>query len=223
MNRDEMFAIDEVQLREIKDRYNIPGGTNQYFPLGHESGLGGLVVYFPKGSYGTKDQKSEDLRRALGASREDWVVVNKRLSEREALLSEEDAVKKWGRARAKRELAFLVSTTMSQPPCQQLDEIQQVDVSTHLPDYPGSEWHLFGCVLSVPRTEAADSLCEPIIFLFRGRSLATAQKTAALLQSTKWRLEELQPRLLGNWHPVQIAPAVGSLCITAHSRQAACK
>lgn len=86
MNREEMFAIDEVQLREIKDRYNIPGGTNQYFPQGHESGLGGLMVYFPNGVYGTKEQVAEHLR--FGATPESVEALRVKVQESAAKLKE---------------------------------------------------------------------------------------------------------------------------------------
>lgn len=97
MSRNEMFAIDEVQLREIKDRYNIPGGTNQYFPLGHESGLGGLMVYFPRGFYGTKEQVAEDWRRIAAPPHEiaaQWEEVRKLKAELEEMMRKRIASRK---------------------------------------------------------------------------------------------------------------------------------
>ena len=98
----------------------------------------------------------------------------------------------------------LVSTTTDQLQGQGLCEIPQVDVSMHLPSYPGSEWPLFGCATSALDNRVGGSKCKPVVLLFRARNLEESRQIAGLLQPIELRLEELLPMFLLRRHHLEI-------------------
>lgn len=83
-------------------------------------------------------------------------------------------------------------------------EIPQIDVSMHLPNYPGSRQPLFGQRLLLPENQETCSPHRPVDFLFRAHNFAEAVCTGARLQSTTCTLTELRKRFLSDPHPVQI-------------------
>jgi hypothetical protein len=83
-------------------------------------------------------------------------------------------------------------------------EIPQIDVSMHLPDYPGSRFPRYGLRLSVPETERKDSPHRPVDFLFHARTPEESLRTTSQLRSIKCTPEGLRHMPRADLHPVQI-------------------
>lgn len=98
----------------------------------------------------------------------------------------------------------LVSTTLDHSVWSAPDGIPQIDVSMLMPNYPGSQSHLFGRLLSIAESPERCLPCKPIVVLFRDRTFEESLLTASLIQSRGWTPAALQRSFLVDPHPIEI-------------------
>ena len=92
-------------------------------------------------------------------------------------------------------------------PCldfQELNKIQQIDVSMHLLHYSGSAKPSAGCVALVRENGSASSRYIPVIFLSRARRIEESLEDFCLLLSTGQTLEEFRPWFVSKPYPVEM-------------------
>lgn len=100
----------------------------------------------------------------------------------------------------------------------ELNKIQQIDVSMHLPHYIGLNMPLFGCVVSVLDNESANLRHIPMLFLFQARHRKEFPGVVALLRSIKWPVTGLRPWLVSRPYPVRVPSKRGNLVSTLRER-----
>jgi len=103
----------------------------------------------------------------------------------------------------KREVA-LVATTIGEKDYRGFGEIPQIDVSMHLPNYPGRQGCLFGLRLLLEESPRTGSRRIPVDLLFRADSVPEFLRAAWQLLPIKYTLQELLPLRSAAPYPTEI-------------------